>query len=341
MRRARFDVKGKMAPGIRHKFSVELVDSVKVKDAYIDLTLNDKMKLRAGQFSYPYSLENSGSSRYYEFLETSIMGETLSASRDRGLALIGSEFDKRLFYTAAVMNGTGYKRPDANKNMDYVGQLQFKGFENPDEHLVLWVGGSYATGNRDSSVSESVEIAPETESTMTIFAVDLPEGVAYTRTRYAVDAQAVFGSIYLGAEYLKGEYTFLRKASVAGGFVMASYFLTGEQRNIEEGLIERQPVINPVDKGGMGAWEVAVRYSWFDTDATFFEAESLVEGWEAIDAASNALNGIAWSVGVNWYPTKKTRMMFNYTNTQAFAADVEAGLFASEAAFMVRAQIEF
>lgn len=349
IRRARVDVKGMLTPSIKHKFSIELVDSVKVKDAYLELAWQSSdTRIRAGQFSYPFSSENLISNRYYEFLEAATISDTLSPSRDRGIALVGKHFDNKLFFNLSLLNGTGSNRPGKNEEFDYVVQAEALPVSRNDGNIKLWIGGAYATGKRVASVKEEIAVAPESQSGLNLFAAELPADVEYTRQRQAVDAKLLMHSLFVGAEVLTTTYTFEQPAKITGGYIMAGYFLTGEQRQIEEGLIERQPVINPITTdSGWGAWEIAVRYSWFTMDNNFFVKDSLFTDWNKgndVDPAKMAATGSAWSYAVNWHPTKHTRMMFNWIESKAYTGEQESApsiLLARETAILVRGQIEF
>jgi|GEM_PF-2186863 len=347
VRRARVDVKGALSPNIKHKMSIELVDTVKVIDAYLDIAKDEteELTLRAGQFSYPIPSENVGSNRYYEFLEASFLGGALSGSRDRGLSVLGNQLEKRFYYSVSLVNGTGVKRPDANKNMDYVLQFQALPLSSKEEGLHVWVGGAYATGTRESSVKETLEILPETESALSLFKVDLPNDKPYVRTRMSFDAKLLYQSLTLAAEYIEGDYTYESKVAVTGGYAMVGYFLTGEQRSVVDGFFDRQSVIDPVTSPtGKGAWELAFRYSWFTVGENFFVDDGLYAGWQMVDDAKNARSGTAQTYAVNWYPTKQTRLMLNWVRTATLNYDMESEIlipFRKESTWLLRGQIEF
>lgn len=345
IRRARLDVRGKMAPSIKFKTSIDMTDKVKVKDVYIKVKQSKQITYEGGQFNYPLGSENIGSSRYYEFVEPSMLSDTFSGGRDRGILVLGNAFDEHLFFSAGVLNGSGTATPDRNSSMDIAGQAQALLFENKDLKASVWLGGSYETGKRDSTEGESIEVKPESESGHALFAVDMPNDTPYNRQRFDVDAKILYGPAMLAGEYLQGDYTYENQARVSGGYVFASYFITGEQRTVEEGMLEKQKIHNPFGKGdGLGAWEVAVRYSWFQISDAFFLNDALFASWEGLDPATSARNGKAITVAINWYPTKRTRVMMNYvqTTTQLYNAEQAAysNLF-SENAILIRGQIEY
>jgi phosphate-selective porin OprO/OprP len=92
-----------------------------------------------------------------------------------------------------------------------------------------------------------------------------------------------------------------------GGYVGASYFLTGEHRNYspESGAFERVKVANPLHGGGLGAWEVAARADYVDLN------NEGVKGGEQV----------SYIAGVNWYANDWVRLMLDGAITQVFDTD--------------------
>jgi phosphate-selective porin OprO/OprP len=121
-------------------------------------------------------------------------------------------------------------------------------------------------------------------------------------------------------------------AFLHGAYVQVGYFLTGEHRPYDRkaGAIDR--VIPYSNYGhwccngehghGIGAWEIAARYSYIDLDDA-----GIVGGVE-----HNA------TLGVNWYLNPYTKLVFNYIR-----ADVDAsnGLASRTDIFGLRAQVDF
>ena len=107
-----------------------------------------------------------------------------------------------------------------------------------------------------------------------------------------------------------------------GGYIQASYFLTGEHHpwNRKLGTLGR---VKPFENffavrdcnckiaRGKGAWEIAARYSYIDLndeDIAAGSAESL-------------------TLGLNWYWNQNSRMQFNYINGDAEQAGVADGVY--------------
>jgi phosphate-selective porin OprO/OprP len=96
-------------------------------------------------------------------------------------------------------------------------------------------------------------------------------------------------------------------------YVFGSYFLTGEHRgyNRTRGSFDQVDVLRPVirsrndPRGGCGAVELAVRFSYFDMSSPNLPPD--------VNGASARTRLYEPTVGVNWYLNSYTRIMFNYT----------------------------
>jgi len=92
--------------------------------------------------------------------------------------------------------------------------------------------------------------------------------------------------------------------SFQGAYLFGSWFITGEHRkySTSSGKFDRvKPQSNFMD-GGLGAWELALRWSWLDLN------DENVRGGEETN----------YTLGVNWYLNPNYRLLFNY-----IYADVE------------------
>jgi phosphate-selective porin OprO/OprP len=112
-----------------------------------------------------------------------------------------------------------------------------------------------------------------------------------------------------------------------GMYAQAGYFLTGETRpyNKSTGTFGHvSPLKNFRDGNGLGAWEIAARYSYLDLDQDKYGAGTRGELQDV-------------TIGLNWYLNPNMRIMWNYihampdTPVLSSAADI----------FMMRFQIDF
>ena len=119
-----------------------------------------------------------------------------------------------------------------------------------------------------------------------------------------------------------------KSATLGGGndftiptaYVSGSWFMTGEMKNYNvNGQFGRVKVLNPVDKGGKGAFQLVGRLDYVDFSDMKSNGSSLAGQVGLANAAVPTLGiGTAgkWegaTIGLNWYPISYVRFMANYT----------------------------
>ncbi len=142
----------------------------------------------------------------------------------------------------------------------------------------------------------------------------------------------------------KGVATATSNIEASGWYVQGSWLVTGESRNYDpvSGTLGK---VNPRNSQ-WGAWELAFRYDQVNFDDTINTTGVPAAAGAAsaatfqcgdVGAAGAALTAVDggctnggemtdWTVGVNWYPNKNVKLMFNYTNSEAtFAKSQAAG----------------
>lgn len=149
IRRARLDIKGDITEKWDYRLQVDAAGaSVKVLDAAIGYKIkpDTNLKLTAGQFKIPFSLENLTSSPKLETINRSQVVEALAArgkdvignhnGRDIGLQISGSFLPKEdsflLDYALGVFNGSGINASDTNNRKDIAARVLYhapKGLE--------------------------------------------------------------------------------------------------------------------------------------------------------------------------------------------------------------------
>src|SRR5262249_6911781 len=116
-----------------------------------------------------------------------------------------------------------------------------------------------------------------------------------------------------GPFFAQGEYYWYNIDRIAGlpslhfqgGYAEAGLVLTGETRTYNPGAAAYNGVVptHPFSfsGGGWGAWEIAARYSVVNLNDQLGTSDGVAGGKQTIYAA-----------GLNWYPTRNIRFMFNY-----------------------------
>ena len=130
--------------------------------------------------------------------------------------------------------------------------------------------------------------------------VDTGNIAAGWENRLGLEAAYVHGPFCLQGEYIGTavDATGEPDRGFSGYYAYASYFLTGEHRPYSQknGIFCRvKPNVN-FGKGGIGAWEMGVRFSHLDLD------DGAITGGDLDDI----------TLGLNWYLNPNVRTMLNY-----------------------------
>lgn len=313
LRAARLGIEGKAWKDFGYKFEIDFSgNDVDIKDAFIEYKgpLTDPAYVRVGQFKTPNSLEEQTSSRYITFMERAAFTDAFELDRRIGLGsgVSGENWgvDAGLF---------GQNAGDSENNEGYaVAARGHYAWLSEDRVFHLGASARYRNLNNDAD-GDSVRYRQR-------------PFFHFTNTR-SVDTGVLDNAksdVFLGGEHASvlGPFSFQTEAGhtwlqrdngednadgLWGGYLSASYFLTGESRNYdaEEGVFGRVKVTNPVHEGGWGAWEVGARFDYIDLNDNGAD----VEGGEQYSAIA----------GVNWYLTNHVRTMLDFAWTHVYDAD--------------------
>lgn len=326
-RRARLFVEGTMYDVWGYKAQYDFAgNETTMKDAYISYA-GYPAKLTVGQFKQPFGLEELTSSKYITFMERALPVEAFATSRRIGL---GANYAADNWTLAASLYGRE-EADDTDGDQGYgVGaRLTWAPWNEKTRILHLGVAGAWEDPNDNDMRFRS---RPESHKTNTrlVDTGSIPDPDTFSR--YGLEAATVLGPFSLQAEYMgvSTSSDSVEDADLTGWYAYGSWFLTGESRKYKKGAFSRVTPKSTVGKGGMGAWELAVRYSTID----------LEDG----DTQGGEQDNI--TIGVNWYATKYVRFMANYVMVDA--DPVRSGLVVpgdydddSPSIMQVRAQIDF
>ena len=214
----------------------------------------------------------------------------------------------------------------ADEGYAVTGRATYAPILDKQQHLHLGASVSYRSSGSIDAISFSER--PESHLTNT---KELNSGSINADSNIRTVAEAAYtrGPLSLQGEYyyvdIDRDSTTLSDLDFSGYYLEGSWFLTDDMRsyNAKNGSYGKIKPKSVVGKGGMGAWQLAVRFSSVDlndNDITGGEAENL-------------------SLGVNWFATNNIRMSANYVdvlNVKGGSADGD-----EPAAVQVRAQVEF
>lgn len=324
-RRARLGAFGEIYQSIQYR--IEMDFALPGRPSFLDtwISINDLPAVgmvKVGHFFEPFGLERLTSNRYMTFLERGLP-DVFTPKRHTGIMAQNTYADR--YGTWAV---GGFRSLDNNYGDDFSDQSGWSGtgrvtylpwYEDHEDGACLWhVGGAYsyrAIGSGTTRFASRPEATVNTAvSTAVIpFFVDTGDLATTHYQLFGAETALVYNNLSLQAEYM---WVPLHRSNGSqpdlffqGAYVYGSWYLTGEHRRYSRatGIFDRTiPFTNafkgPVDSGnpkGIGAWELAVRWSSLDLSSQ--------------DVAGGRLNDVTF--GLNWYLNPYTRITWNYIHS--------------------------
>lgn len=300
-RTARLGIEGVIFSDIKYKFETDLTGGeTEIKDALIQWNFKP-MFVKIGQFKTPNSLEEQTSSRYITFMERGSFTDAFSLARQIGIAV--GYVDNDITFTGGLFQGD-FANSDKEQDRTYAARLTF-GPKVGDARV--HVGVSVRHRELEHSEGARYRQRPHNHQSDRFITADLrgtSVGDATSDNFYGFEAAGAMGPISLQGEYAVLKVSRLDEsdnASFSGGYISASYFITGEHRGYKKGAFSRAKVKNPVSEGGMGAWQVAVRYDTIELNDT---TAGIAGGKQD-----------TFILGVNWHINNYVRFMANYSHS--------------------------
>ncbi len=308
IRRMRFAIKATLWKNFIAEIDFDFAgNEVDIKDAYLGYRVESTM-FKVGNFRSPFSLEEVTTSRYISFIERGLPN---AFPTGRLLGLAGYKWGRNWQIAGGIFGQEPGDTDDealddeeelekADEGYAIVGRFTIAPLYKGNN--VIHVGGSYAYKTTDA-YTEKMKFKAYDESKIShLRFLYLKEKNVDHTSMFGLEAVLHFGPFHVQAEYMKAGVTRLADSgkpnfSVSGGYVFASYFLTGESMPYyaDQGEFGR---IFPKSK--KGAVELLARYSWINLND--FEAD--------IDAGE----GKNFTLGLSYYLNPNYKIMFNYTN---------------------------
>jgi len=210
---------------------------------------------------------------------------------------------------------------NTGEQLGAIGRMTYQIVQQPNSsvHLGIDAGGLLKPPTVDGIRTITLSDRPELRVDPTVILSTGSLGTAANPVRnaavYGVEAAAAYDNLFIQGEYywIAVNREGLAGNNFAGGYVEGSWTLTGEHRryNPERGayfsIIPARPFSPWDDEFGMGAFELAARYSTVDLNDKF------VPG--AVPGPASAVGGgrqTVYAVGLNWYPNVNMRFMLDY-----------------------------
>lgn len=289
---------GNLQPNVEYKLQVNLINGqVGLRDAFIGFNNIPWIgKVRLGQVKEPIRLSVLNSSNYLTFMERSFLTDFLPI-RNSGVLLMNDFFKQKISYQLGLFRNSDKNTGDdkvSEEGMVMTGRLTGMPIQDKDEFLQLGLAASYRQYDENTySVSSKPEANLSTISYVANHLTDV-NNVNIYNSELAYSKE----SVNFQGEYMWVHVNRFHNVNLFQTFYgQLSWFVTGEHKEIKNSYsgYKRLHPDNNLNKSGMGAWELAVKYSYIDLN------DGDVFGGSQKDM----------TLGVNWYVNPSVRCMFN------------------------------
>jgi len=338
LRRARLGVEGTIEKDFQYRLEAEIGrasrndrgdQEVDIRDAYVRYSGLKGTKITVGQHKTPNSLSRLTSSTDLVLLERPLFVEAfthrITAGGDYKSGVSAAFGGDNWTATAGVFGENFAIRSAAVKDEGWGPAARFTFAPVNEKDAVLHLGASGYWRKTAGVNTVRLRTGPEISNDDTRF-VDTGNITADDYAFGGLELAGILGPLYLQSEYGVTEINSNANGDLSfdGGYVTASYLLTGESRRYKGGVFQRPKPASPFDLngGGWGAWEIAARYSTVDLN------DKAVQGGKEDNFAA----------GVNWYLNDYLRLQSNWVH---FDADLPAGADQKGDAFITRVGVSW
>jgi phosphate-selective porin OprO/OprP len=341
-RRLIIGAEGSIPGGFGYKFEMQIAQgTVDYEDMVLTYQKPGSPFLATVGYQYPLSsLELLTSNRFTSFMERATMNDAFGYGRRLGGSVAYLDPAGRYTLTAGVYGGNEIvDSTNFNRN---AWQASVRGTYSPmigDIQAHLGLNFQHRVAASDSRAVR-YRARPFSQTTDQRF-IDTGRIAASGDDILGVEVAGVWKSLHVASEVQKvwvrgistnafgpnngpaaaagtaGSAIFpLNDPDFLSAYIEAGYFLTGESRGYKGGKWDRTKVLNPLDKGGWGAWQINGRVDYTDL------GDRVAPG--AIASGTTYVNGgkmTGYQASLIWLPIDYIKFMLQYSH-----AHVEGGI---------------
>lgn len=356
VRRARLGFEGTVPGGFGYKAEADFANAgVAFGDVQVSYASSKvPLTVRVGSFESLNSFEQISSSNFNTYIERAAFNDAFINARRLGVAtaLRSRNDDWRaevgLFAGHAIDSGLDNDGWIGAARLVYApkalgGQLHL-GVNFQHRQFASNIGGGTSSGVGMPSTNQLARYRARPNSQLTdVRFVDTGSFAAKSDRILGVEAAAIFKGLYVSgeAQWLKADgyaagATATGLDAFSGGnlavvpegnpgffgaYAEVGYFLTGETRGYKrgDGTWARTKVLNPITKGGSGAFQLALRYDHLDLNDKALRngpTNNFTTGASSLAAAGSRLGRggrqQSYLFGLNWMPVDYVRIMLDY-----------------------------
>ncbi|MCL7419715.1 MAG: porin [Methylobacter sp.] len=356
LRRAYLYTQGKLFKNWEHLFVASFQGTPQAVFWEMNAHYWDEAQLKFGQYRFPFSINESTSSRNIDFMERALPMQFIPGI-DRGAMLHGNPI-QGMYYAVSAVNGglrnnvglssTGLDEDNDVDGKDFLGHLSYNlapVLEHKDS--IYHVGFSYATGEQPTSDPDSALRASTETGALKFFQADQFGDSSVDLSRVGASTVLAHGPLRFTGEYVHNNFQGAASGqafdrNIDAYYLSAHWMLTGESYakafGKQNAFGDIVPQHNFDMKGGWGAWELAFRFSHLD--ASDFKSTNTAGTGKLLNGFANEADG--YTVGLKWIVNPQVRFLANYVHTDFNQPIVSNGVtLNSEDGLNFRAQINY
>jgi phosphate-selective porin OprO and OprP len=277
----------------------------------------------AGYMDTPFTLDEATSSNDIMFMErASIQTVASNIFANDFRSALGARSGTDNYWAGVYLTGPQSGAVHGTgEQYGAFGRATYQILQTPDYslHLGADVGGLLKPptvgGIQTITLSDRPELRIDPTSILTTGALGTATHPVTDAGVYGLEGAAGWRNYFLQGEYyhIDVDRRALASDGFDGGYVEASWTITGEQRKYlpltgaYSSIAPDHPFAPWSQDYGLGAWELAIRYSTIDLNSNFTPGV-------APTATSNAVGGgkqTIYQIGLNWYLNKNIRFLFD------------------------------
>ncbi len=323
VRRARLNVSGKLTSRLKYKveLNTDSSDKVNLEDIWVEYAPKGiNLKIKAGQFNTPNSLDELTSSRFSSTIERAAFTDSFGFNRRLGLGV--STSGKRYTATAGVFL-TNLEVIDETDGMAAAARVTY--LPVLEEDRLVHVGASIRYRDQKDDSALRYRQRPFAHTAPRILAT---QRFAQKDTMIGVEAATIHKGFWATGEYALTQSDNRDKtagdATFDGYFGEVGYFIGGK-RTYKGGKFRRPDVDAPLTKGGLGALSLVARYDTLNLK----------------DDTVGAGDLDTFIVGAEWWPTSKIHIGVNYFDAKANRQTSTSPNRVDATGFVTRLQFDF
>jgi phosphate-selective porin OprO/OprP len=296
-RRIRLGAQGNMPGGFGFKFEVDFLNDIVITDAYFDYRAGP-VKLVIGHHNSYQGLEELSSSNDTSFIERSAWTDAFGFERKIGISGIYKVGD--FLMQGGVFTDNLDDLSDDNDSIGFDARVVAAPKLGDAQ---LHFGGSYHWRDLADSINTiRYRQRPLEHSIDTRFVNTGNISHAVEELTYGLETAVIAGRLHIAAETHWATITRegFADPTFFGGSVEAGFFLTDDTRVYKDGIFRNINVRRPVSDGGIGAWQVNLRFDQLDL----------------VDAG--VIGGVqdAYMASLIWTPVDHVRFLLNYSHME-------------------------